>query len=84
MCYARPTRLTLDPFRPLLISLAGWLSQQKEEIIDYLEEENRLLREQLGNNQGRLLTSRTANGTQSGDRCFGLRVDYLMDLFMRD
>jgi len=41
-------RLPLDPFRLLLISLAGWLNQQQQDIIDYLHEENRVLREQLG------------------------------------
>ena len=38
----------LDPFRLLLISLAGWLNQQQQDVIDYLQEENRVLREQLG------------------------------------
>jgi hypothetical protein len=41
-------RLAMDPFRLLLISLAGWLNQQQQDVIDYLEEENRVLREQLG------------------------------------
>src|SRR5215472_7318401 len=41
-------RLAMDPFRLLLISLAGWLDQQQQDVIDYLQEENRLLREQLG------------------------------------
>jgi putative transposase len=40
-------RLAIDPFRLLLISLAGWLNQQQQDIIDYLQEENRVLREQL-------------------------------------
>jgi hypothetical protein len=40
--------LALDPFRLLLISLAGWMNQQQQDVIDYLEEENRILREQLG------------------------------------
>jgi len=40
-------RLVFDPFRLLLISLAGWLNQQQQDIIDYLQEENRVLREQL-------------------------------------
>jgi hypothetical protein len=40
-------RLALDPFRLLLISLAGWLNRQQQDIIDYLQEENRVLREQL-------------------------------------
>jgi hypothetical protein len=41
-------RRTLDPFRLLLVSIAGWLSQQQRDAIDYLREENRVLREQLG------------------------------------
>jgi len=47
-------RLPLDPFRLLLISLAGWLNQHQRDVIDYLEEENRVLREQLGNKRLRL------------------------------
>jgi hypothetical protein len=30
-------RLVFDPFRLLLISLAGWLNQQQQDIIDYLQ-----------------------------------------------
>jgi transposase InsO family protein len=41
-------RLALDPFRLLLISLAGWLNQCQQDVIDYLQEENRILREQHG------------------------------------
>src|SRR5215472_2267618 len=41
-------RLAMDPFRLLLISLAGWLNQQQQDVMDYLQEENRVLREQLG------------------------------------
>jgi len=40
-------RLAIDPFRLLLISLAGWLNQRQQDVIDYLQEENRVLREQL-------------------------------------
>src|SRR5215469_1577101 len=47
-------RPTLDPFRLLLISLAGWLNQQQQDVIDYLQEENRVLREQLGARRLRL------------------------------
>ena len=47
-------RPTLDSFRLLLISLAGWLNQQQQEVIDYLQEENRVLREQLGARRLRL------------------------------
>jgi hypothetical protein len=47
-------RLPLDPFRLLLISLAGCLNQHQRDVIDYLQEENRILREQLGNKRLRL------------------------------
>jgi putative transposase len=47
-------RMTLDPFRLLLISLAGYLNQQQQEVIDYLLEENRVLHEQLGSSRLRL------------------------------
>ena len=37
----------LDPFRFLLIAVAGWMKHQLL-VIDYLREENRILREHLG------------------------------------
>src|SRR5947209_2165752 len=37
----------LDPFRFVLIAVAGWMNQHQLQIIDYLREENRVLREQL-------------------------------------
>src|SRR6266851_4581328 len=37
----------LDPFRFVLIAVAGWMNQHQLQIIDYLCEENRVLREQL-------------------------------------
>ena len=44
----------LDPFRFVLISVAGWMSQRHLQAIDYLREENRVLREQLGGRRLRL------------------------------
>ena len=38
----------IQPFHLLVISLAGWLNRQQQSIIDYLIEENRVLKEQLG------------------------------------
>jgi putative transposase len=35
------------PLRFILVALAGWMNQQQRDIIDYLQEENRVLREQL-------------------------------------
>src|SRR3982750_2814907 len=44
----------LDPFRFLLIAVAGWMNQQQRQTIEYLREENRVLREQLGERRLRL------------------------------
>src|ERR1700709_421367 len=41
--------MSLDPFHFLLISVAGWMNQQQQHAIEYLREENRVLRAQLGN-----------------------------------
>ena len=38
----------LDPFRFVLIAVAGWMNQQQLQMMEYLREENRVLREQLG------------------------------------
>jgi hypothetical protein len=38
---------SLDPFPVLLIAVPGWMNQQQLQLIDYLREENRVLREQL-------------------------------------
>jgi hypothetical protein len=38
----------LDPFRFVLVAVAGWMDQRQLQAIDYLREENRVLREQLG------------------------------------
>jgi hypothetical protein len=44
----------LDPFRFVLIAVAGWMNQSHLQIIDYLREEKRVLREQLGGRRLRL------------------------------
>jgi putative transposase len=38
----------------VLIAVAGWMNQQQQDAIDYLREENRILREQLGGRRLRL------------------------------
>src|ERR1700719_240300 len=38
----------LDPFQFVLIAVAGWMNQRQLQMFDYLREENRVLREQLG------------------------------------
>src|SRR2546422_8137908 len=41
-------RARLDPFSFVVISIAGWLNQHQQQVIEYLVEENRVLREQIG------------------------------------
>jgi hypothetical protein len=38
----------LDPFQFVLVAVAGWMNQGQQLAIEYLREENRVLREQLG------------------------------------
>lgn len=47
-------RPTLYPWQLLSVIIAGILNDQQQRVIDYLKEENRVLREQLGNKQIRL------------------------------
>ena len=42
-------RACLDPFSFLVVSVGGWLNQRQQPVIEYLIEENRVLREQIGN-----------------------------------
>jgi len=39
----------LDPWHILVIAMAGWMNRQQSAVIEYLQEENRVLRELLGN-----------------------------------
>ena len=34
----------LDPFRFVVISIAGWMNHQQQHAIEYLREENKVLR----------------------------------------
>ena len=44
----------LLPLRLLLLTLAGWVNRHQQHVIDYLVEENRVLREQLRGRRVRL------------------------------
>ena len=43
----------LDPFQFVLVAVAGWMNRQQQQTIEYLREENRVLREQLGDRRVR-------------------------------
>lgn len=38
----------LDSFQFVLVAVGGWMNQRQQQTIEYLREENRVLREQLG------------------------------------
>src|SRR5436309_5436544 len=54
-------RVGLDAFSFLVISIAGWLNQHQQHVIEYLIEENRVLREQIGNRRMRFNDSQRRN-----------------------
>jgi transposase-like protein len=41
-------RSVLDPFQFFIIAIAGWMNQHQQQVVEYLLEENRVLREQIG------------------------------------
>ena len=43
----------LDPFSFVVVSVAGWMNQHQQHVIHYLIEENRVLREQIGDRRMR-------------------------------
>src|SRR5437867_11152133 len=46
-------RTCLNPFSFLVVSVAGWMNQHQQHVVEYLTEENRVLREQIGNRRMR-------------------------------
>jgi hypothetical protein len=52
-------RTVLDPFSLLVVSIVGWMSQHQHYVIEYLIEENRVLREQIGNGRMRFSDGQT-------------------------
>src|SRR5882724_11781580 len=41
--------MSMDPFSFVVVTVAGWMSRHQQEVISYPIEENRVLREQMGN-----------------------------------
>ncbi len=42
------------PWQVLVAAMAGWITRQQDAVIDYLREENRVLKQQLGRRRLRL------------------------------
>ena len=63
----------LSPVRLLLVTLAGWINRQQQEVIEYLVEENRVLIEQLSGRRVRLTDDQRRRLAARGHR-LGRRV----------
>src|SRR5213593_2499764 len=63
-------RMTADslPLRLLLATLAGWVNRHQQQVIDYLVEENRALREQLRGRRVRLSDDQRRRLAAKGQR----------------
>ncbi len=61
----------LDPLRFMLTSFAGWMNQQQRDVIDYLQEENRILREQFGDKRLRLTDDQRRRLAAKANKCQG-------------
>jgi hypothetical protein len=68
----------LDPFRFLLIAACGWMNQQQLQWIDYLGEENRVLRERLG--QADYASAMTNQRRRLAVRAKGLGSKFLQEV----
>jgi putative transposase len=58
----------LSPLRLLLMTLAGWVNRHQQQVIEYLVEENRVLREQLKGRRVRLTDDQCRRLAARGQR----------------
>ncbi|RKY11952.1 MAG: hypothetical protein DRP65_02680 [Planctomycetota bacterium] len=59
----------------LLMMMAGWLNRHQQDVIEYLKEENKILREKLGNKRILLNDSQKMRLSRLGKR-LGRKVLY--------
>jgi len=46
-------RSVLHPFQFVVMAIAGWMNQHQQQVVEYLLEENRALRQQMGSRRMR-------------------------------
>ena len=56
----------LYPLQVLLVTLAGWVNRHQQHVIEYLMEENRVLKEQVKGRRLRLTDDQRRRPTGSG------------------
>jgi transposase InsO family protein len=57
--------VALQPWQILVAAMAGWIGRQQDAVIEYLREENRVLRQQLGRKRRRLAVRGKAIGRRA-------------------
>ena len=58
----------LHPWQIVVVALAGWINRQQLDVIEYLKEENRVLREHLKGKRIRFrLSARSSVGNDSAE-----------------
>ncbi len=62
-----------NPWQLFLIAIAGWMNREQGDVIDYLKEENRVLRELLGGKRPRLIDDQRRRRAVKG-RALGLKL----------
>jgi hypothetical protein len=56
------------PLRLLFLSVSGWVYRQQQEVVEYLVEENRVLREQIGKRKVRFTNEQRRRLAAKGKR----------------
>ncbi len=65
--------MSAAPLQFLLLVFAGWVNRRQREVVEYLQEENRVLREQLGDRRLRFTDDQRRRLAAKG-RALGRRV----------
>ena len=63
----------LHPWQVLVVAAAGWISRKQDAVIEYLREENRVLKQQLGGRRLRLTDAQRRRLAAKG-KALGYRV----------
>lgn len=63
----------IRPWQVLVIATAGWISREQDAVIEYLREENRVLKQQLGGRRLRLTAAKRRRLAAKG-KVLGYRV----------
>ena len=58
----------VQPWQILVTAMAGWITRQQDAVVEYLREENRVLKQQLGRRRLRLTDAQLRLAGQVSDQ----------------